>query len=92
MEEAPRGSPPRGVPGQQVLAHRVVVVVHGNPGTKRVLGEGQAGLPVALLEAALIPNVVALWLICRWTEKQVNLLIITQIRRKKIQYSLVITL
>lgn len=70
MEEASGGAPPRGVARQQVLAHGVVVVVHGYPGTKRVLGERQAGLPVALLEAALVPHVVVLRLVCGGTEKQ----------------------
>lgn len=68
MEEASGGAPPRGVARQQVLAHGVVVVVHGYPGTKRVLGERQAGLPVALLEAALVPRVVVLRLICGGTD------------------------
>lgn len=69
VEEASGGAPPRGVARQQVLAHGVVVVVHGDPGTERVLGERQAGLPVALLEAALVPHVVALRLVCGGTEK-----------------------
>lgn len=70
MEETSGGAPPRGVARQQVLAHGVVVVVHGYPGTKRVLGERQAGLPVALLEAALVPHVKVLRLICGGTEKR----------------------
>lgn len=65
MEEAPGGAPPRSVPRQQVLAHGIVVVVHGDPGAERVLGERQAGLPVALLEAAFIPHVIVFWLVCR---------------------------
>lgn len=64
VEEAAGGAPPRGVARQEVLAHGVVVVVHGHPGAERVLGEGQAGLPVALLEAALVPNIVVLRLVC----------------------------
>lgn len=65
MEEAPGGAAPRGVARQQVLAHGVVVVVHGDPGAQRLLGEGQAGLLVALLEAALVPYVIVLWLVCK---------------------------
>lgn len=72
MEEASGGAPPRSVPRQQVLAHGVVVVVHCDSGTEGVLGERQAGLPVALLEAALVPHVVELRLVCRETERQLN--------------------
>lgn len=87
VEEASSGAPPRSVPRQQVLAHGIVVVVHGDSGTKGVLGERQAGLPVALLEAALIPHVVALWLVCRgdgetmkWTRHNKNIPIIKYIQ------------
>jgi len=72
MEEASSGAPPRSEPRQQVLAHGVVVVVHCDPGAQRVLGEGQAGLPVALLKAALVPHVVVLRLVCGETERQFN--------------------
>lgn len=72
VEEASSGAPPRSVPRQQVLAHGIVVVVHGDPGTKGVLRERQTGLPVALLEAALIPHVVVLWLVCGETDRQLN--------------------
>lgn len=72
MEEAPGGTPPRSVPRQQVLAHGIVVVVHSDPGTKGVLGERQAGLPVTLLKAALVPHVIVLWLVWREVERQLN--------------------
>lgn len=72
MEEASSGAPPRSIPRQQVLAHSIVVVVHSDPGTKGVLRERQAGLPVALLKTALIPHVVAFRLVCRETERQLN--------------------
>lgn len=70
MEEASGGAPPRSVPRQQVLAYGIIVVVHGDPGTKGVLGERQAGLPVALLKTALIPHVVVFWLVCRERERE----------------------
>lgn len=72
MEEASSGAPPCSVPRQQVLAHGIVVVVHCDPGTKGVLGERQAGLPVALLKPALIPRVVVFWLVCRETGRQLS--------------------
>lgn len=72
VEEAACSAPPRSVPRQQVLTHSVVVVVHSDPGTKRVLGERQAGLPVALLETALVPHVIVFWLVCRETERRSN--------------------
>lgn len=68
MEESPGGASPRSVPGQQVLANGIVVMVHRNPGAKRVLGERQAGLSVALFKAALVPYIIVFWLICRETE------------------------
>lgn len=63
MEEAPGGAPPRSVPREQVLANGVVVVVHGDSGAERVLGERETGLSVALLEAALVPHVKVFWLV-----------------------------
>lgn len=72
MEEAPGGAPPRSVPRQQVLADGVVVVVHGDPGAQGVLRERQAGLAVALLEAALVPHVVALRLVWGKTGRRLN--------------------
>lgn len=48
-------------------------MVHSDPRTKGVLGERQAGFSVALLEAALVPHVVAFRLICKETEMVENI-------------------
>lgn len=91
VEEASGGAPPRSVARQQVLAHGIVVVVHGYPGTKGVLGEGQAGLPVALLKAALVPHVIVFWLVCgggKQTNRSMDKLLLKTHRSSKIVYNI----
>lgn len=63
MEETTCDATPGGKSGEQVLTDSVVVVVHGDSRAEDVLGEGETGLFVAFLVAALVPHVIVLWFI-----------------------------
>lgn len=63
VEETARGATPGGESREQVLTDSVVVVVHGDSRAEDVLGEGETGLFVAFLVAALVPHVIVLWFI-----------------------------
>lgn len=65
MKEPAGAPPPRSVSRKQILTDGVIVVVHCDARTQHVFREGKTGLLVALLKPALVPDVIALRLICR---------------------------
>lgn len=64
MQQPPRSAPPRGMSGQKVLTHGVIVVVHSDTSTKNLLGEGQTSFFITVIKLALIPHIPVLGFIC----------------------------